>query len=506
MLRPFPAFLLRPRKVAIPPCHEGKKMGNSYDEASDLTMGSPESQSSSPVLIIRLAIMMFLQFFIWGAWYVSMNGFLQAAGMSDYIAAAYTVAPIAAIVAPLTLGLIADRLINTEWVLAILNLVGAGLLWIAPSLASSGSPETLIGQFAHPMVICLLGYMICFMPTLGLTASLSFKHLANGEKEFPVVRVLGTIGWIVGNWAMWFCRLFTGESASLSDATNAMSEATAAGQDSETVQATFNQAISGLQFLDNSGHIFHAASIASALLAVYCLTLPRTRPPAAGEPISIGKVLGVDAWSLLLDPAYLVFALSSFLICIPLAGYYAYGYGYVESQGIELFGSTTGAMSTGQMSEIFFMLIMPLCFARLGVKNMLAIGMFAWVARYGLWGWAFGQEGILLTMPIFAGILLHGICYDFFFVTGMIYTDRKAKPEVRGQAQSLIVLLTQGLGLGLGAQLFGEWNKMCTTSGGTMNWDRFWYVPGVFALVVMIGFYALFWDRTPKPLKDGAKN
>lgn len=425
---------------------------------------------SSPVLVSRLAIMMFLQFFVWGAWYVSMNGFLGEAGMKEigtggsYIAAAYTVAPLAAILAPLTIGLIVDRLFNTEKVLGLLNLIGAGLLWIAPTLASGGAPETFLAQFTHPMIFVLLLYMLCFMPTLGLTASLSFKHLADSEREFPVVRVLGTIGWIVGNWAMWGARSFVGEEGAAA-------------------------------FSDNSPNIFRAAAIASAILGLYCFTLPRTDPPAKGEPISFGKILGVDAWAMLKDKSFFVFAVASFLICIPLAGYYANGYGFVEEQSITLFGSTTGAMSTGQMSEIFFMLVMPLCFARLGVKWMLAIGMFAWVARYGLWGFAFGQEGVLLTAPIFLGILLHGICYDFFFVTGMIYTDKKAKPAVRGQAQSLIVLLTQGLGLGIGAQAFGWWIGKVTDADKTIDYSQFWYAPAIFALVVMIAFVALFWDR-----------
>ena len=429
----------------------------------------PSRGTSSPILMIRLAVMMFIQFFIWGAWYVSMYGFLNENGMTEqgaggsFDAAAYTVAPIAAILAPLTLGLIVDRLINTEWVLAFLNLVGAVLLWIAPTLAEGGAPESLVAQFTHPMILCLLGYMICFMPTLGLTASLSFKHLANGEKEFPVIRVLGTIGWIVGNWAMWGARTLTG-SADI--------------------------------YTDNSMYIFRAAAIASAILGVYCLTLLRTEPPARGEPISIGKIFGVDAWSMLREPAFFVFALASFLICIPLAGYYAKGYGFVDAMGIKLFGSTTGAMSTGQMSEIFFMLIMPLCFARLGVKKMLIIGMLAWVVRYGLWGYAFGQTGPLLTMPVFLGILLHGICYDFFFVTGMIYTDKKAKEEVRGQAQSLIVMLTQGLGLGIGAQAFGWWTKQCADAEGSIDFAKFWYAPAAFALIVLIFFAVSFWDKT----------
>ncbi|HBE72238.1 MAG TPA: MFS transporter [Planctomycetaceae bacterium] len=428
------------------------------------------ADKSPTSLIVRLAIMMFLQFFIWGAWYVSMNGFLTQNDMAAYNATAYTMAPLAAIIAPLTMGLIADRLINSEKVLGILNLVGAGLLALAPSLVEAGEPASKLAEFTHPFVLCLLGYLVCFMPTLGLTASLSFKHLASGEKEFPVVRVLGTIGWIVGNWAMWGCRLFSGDAE-------------------------------GATFADNSPYIFYSASIASVVLGIYSFTLPRTEPPAKGEPISVGKILGFDAFGLFKDPAFFIFAISSFLICIPLAGYYANGYGYVESQGITLFGSTTGAMSTGQMSEIFFMLVMPLCFARLGVKNMLIIGMLAWVVRYGLWGWAFGQEGVLLTAPIFIGILLHGICYDFFFVTGMIYTDKKAPEEIRGQAQSLVVLLTQGLGLGIGAQAFGYLQAACT-DGGELDFASFWYVPAGFALAVMLFFAAAFWDKSADETED----
>ncbi len=469
------------------------------------------SQQNSSI-VPRLSIMMFLQFFVWGAWYVAMYGFLNEHGMTEagpggsFDAAAYTVAPIAAILAPLTLGLIADRFLNTEKVLAILNLIGAGLLWIAPSLAKGGAPATLFSQFTHPMILCLLAYMLCFMPTLGLTASLSFKHLTNGEKQFPAVRVLGTIGWIVGNWAMWGCRLFTGESTKLSEAQLALETAKATQDPSAmaAAQTAFDGVLSTLSFTDNSPHIFHAASIASAVLAVYCLTLPKTTPPAKGEPISIGKILGVDAWAMLLQPAFLVFAMASFLICIPLAGYYAKGYGFVDAMGIQLFGSTTGAMSTGQMSEIFFMLIMPICFARLGVKWMLAVGMFAWVLRYALWGMAFGQSGLMLSIPVFAGILLHGICYDFFFVTGMIYTDQKARPEVRSQAQSLIVMLTQGFGLGIGAQAFGWLTQKCTNpETGTVDFTSFWYAPAAFALAVMIVFILSFWERSkPTGNKD----
>jgi len=429
----------------------------------------------------------------------------QEGAGGTYNAAAYTVAPIAAILAPLTLGLIVDRLFNTERVLGILSIVGAALLWLAPTLAAAGAPSSYIGQFTHPMVLCLLAYLLCFMPTLGLTASLSFKHLSNGEKEFPVVRVLGTIGWIVGNWAMWGCRLFTGESKTLADASATLATAKESQNEATiaSAQSTFDGVMETLQFTDNSHHIFHVAAIASLVLGVYCFTLPRTAPPAKGEPISFGKILGVDAWKMLKDKSFFVFALCSFLTCIPLAGYYANGYVFVDGTGTQLFGSATGAMSTGQMSEILFMLAMPFCFARFGVKKMLIIGIAAWVLRYGLWGLAFGQEGPLLTLPVFLGILLHGICYDFFFVTGMIYTDKKADPAIRGQAQSLIVMLTQGLGLGIGAQAFGWWLTRCTTKTtengvevSNVDYSLFWYIPAAFALVVLLFFAATFWDRS----------
>lgn len=417
--------------------------------------------------------MMFLQFFVWGAWYVALYGFLVEKGMTtagaggSFDAAAYTVAPIAAILAPLSLGLIADRFLNTEKVLSILFLLGAGLLYFTPSLAEAGAPGTLMEQFSHPMILCLLAYMVCFMPTLGLTASLSFQHLDNAEKQFPVIRVMGTIGWIAGNWAMWACR--------------------SVGLDS-------------VKFSDSSAHIFTAAAIASAILGIYCLTLPKTKPASRGQKISIREVLGVDAWSMLKNRNFLVFALASFLICIPLAGYYSKGAGFVGEMGVTLFGSNTGAMSTGQMSEIIFMIIMPFCFARLGVKWMLTIGMGAWVLRYGLWGFAFGQEGPLLTLPIFIGILLHGICYDFFFVTGMIYTDKKAPAAIRNQAQSLIVMLTQGLGLGIGAQLFGRWATACSVDG-KVDFAKFWYAPAAFAFAVLVLFFLLFWEKL-KPSAD----
>jgi nucleoside transporter len=299
------------------------------------------------------------------------------------------------------------------------------------------------------------------MPTLGLTTSLAFHHLENQERDFPMVRVLGTIGWIVGNIA-----------------------------------------VSVLPGADKSPGQFYLAGAAGILLGVFSLTLPHTPPPSKGKPTSFGQILGTDSFRLFRNPSYAVFIICSFLICIPLAGYYQQARNFVEHAGLRVFGSATFTMSFGQMSEIVFMLLMPLFFARLGVKWMLLVGMAAWVARYGLFAAAAGQpfsaEATVATYSmlsmIFLGILLHGICYDFFFVTGMIYVDKRATQDIRHQAQGFLVLVTQGLGLGLGAKLFFA-HVLMNSPGGAPDWKTIWLWPCVFAAAVMVIFFLFFWDR-----------
>ncbi|MEM1353768.1 MAG: nucleoside permease [Planctomycetota bacterium] len=440
-------------------------------------MSDSPAPAPPTAVLTRLSIMMFLQFFIWGAWYVSMTGFMlrDDIQMGGLIAAAYSVGPIAAILSPFFLGLIADRFLPTQLTLAGLMVIGGGLLCLAPSVASPfEAPDTeemhwLVASFTllgaslkHPYILVLLGHMICFMPTIALTASLSFKHLDNPEKQFPVVRVLGTIGWIVGN----------------------ISVSMLAGKDTSASQ-------------------FYLAGGAAIALGLYCLSLPHTPPPMKGKKVTTGEILGLDSLKLFRNPAYTVFIICSFLICIPLAGYYAFGRAYVDASGVifnlpyTVFdyvgnGSATFTMSFGQMSEIIFMLIMPFAFVRLGVKWMLTIGMAAWVARYGLW--AAGAEDQIWWM-IIVGILLHGICYDFFFVTGMIYVDKKAPAEIRNQAQGFLVLVTQGLGMFIGAQVFGGLNDGLSDDAGVLDWQKFWLYPAIFAGAIMLVFVALFWDK-----------
>jgi nucleoside transporter len=422
----------------------------------------------------RLSIMMFLQFFVWGAWYVSMTGFISKSDMDGVTGAAYTIGPIAAIIAPFFLGMVADRFFASERVLGVLHLLGGVLLILAPSAASPFQLEPApadaglayqvllhdLPAYAQPFILLLLAHMLCYMPTLGLTASLAFQNLENQERDFPVVRVLGTIGWIVGNIS-----------------------------------------ISLLPNTDQSPGQFYLAGGAALLLGLYSFSLPHTPPPSKGQPTSVGQVLGVDSFRLLKIPSYAVFIVCSFLICIPLAGYYQQGRNFVEAAGVLIRDSATFTMSFGQMSEVLFMLLMPMFFVRLGVKWMLLCGMGAWVLRYALF--SLGADDHIAWMVIL-GVLLHGICYDFFFVTGMIYVDKRASQEIRHQAQGFLVFVTQGLGLGLGAKLFFALVLM-NTSDGVVDWKSVWLYPCLFAAVVMVIFFLLFWDRvdrTPKPSGD----
>ena len=357
----------------------------------------------------RLSVMMFLQFFIWGAWYVTAYIFLNKIGFGGgEIKWTYSVGPIAGIISPLLVGMIADRFFSTERILGFLHLVGAGAMFLAARLMQGTEPSAL-----H-INLLLFGHMLCYFPTLALVNTLAMHTMTNSEKQFPLIRVFGTIGWIaaglVVSWRGW----------------------------------------------DGAIEMFYLSAGAGLLMGIYSFTLPHTPPPAAGKEVSIRQLFGIDALVLLKQPSYFTFILSSFLICIPLSFYYQMAGKFVDHAGL---ANPAFKMSFGQMSEIFFMLVMPLFFARLGVKWMLAVGMLAWVVRYALFALG-ASDGVVWR--ILVAILLHGICYDFFFVTGQIYTDRVAPAAIRGQAQGMLVLFTLGFGMLIGAQVAGEVEKRFT--------------------------------------------
>lgn len=403
----------------------------------------------SPKLRFQLSFMMFLEFFVWGAWYSAIAVFMASNGMKNLTHWPFTMNAIAAIVAPFFVGLIADRYFATQKVFGTLHLLGGLFMLITPSLTQSPSL----------FILLLLAYNICYMPTLSLANTLAFHQMTSQEKEFPAIRVFGTIGWIAAGLTISFVLVgFVKE--------NVAPESTALP--------------------------LHLAAGASILLGCYSFLLPHTPPPAAGKKVNIRSIMGVDAFKRLGSRSFYVFLISSLLICIPLAVYYNYTQLYLENSGFKNIAAT---QTIGQASEMIFMLLMPLFFRRLGVKWMLAMGMLAWVIRYGLFATAAPDS---VTWMIIAGIALHGICYDFFFVTGQIYMDKKASVEIRAQAQGLMILITYGVGMLIGAQIAGLLYNSFLGDSATLSlaeWQNFWWIPAAFAGGVLLFFVSAFNEK-----------
>lgn len=388
---------------------------------------------------IQLSFMMFLEFFIWGAWFVTMGTYLATTLKASDIQNGYAYGTQAwgAIIAPFIIGLIADRFFSAQKILGFLHLAGAALMYYISTIPDFTS--------FYPV---LLIYMILYMPTLALVNAVSFKQMTNPEKEFSFIRVFGTIGWIVAGliigWLAW--------------------------EQKGTLVNTFR-----------------LTAILSAVLGVFSFTLPDTPPPKAGSKTTLGEIIGLDALKLLKDKNFFIFFLSSLLICIPLAFYYQETNIFLNELKVK---GAAGKMSMGQMSEMIFMFLMPLFFARFGVKKMLLFGMAAWVIRYLFFGFGDTGNGIWL---LYAGIILHGICYDFFFVTGQIYTDERAGPRIRSSAQGMITLATYGVGMLIGFWFAGWIAEHFKTADGH-QWKNIWLVPAGVAAFVLLLFLVFFKD------------
>ncbi len=381
--------------------------------------------------------MMFLQYFVWGAWYVTLGTWLGTSlhfsGQEIGLAAGTTA--IGAMVSPFIVGMIADRFFATERVLSLLHVFG-GLVLFAASMQQN---------FAFFYALLLI-YALCYMPTMALTNSLAFRQMQDPGAQFGAVRVLGTLGWIVAGLVIGFLKM----------------EPTAVPM--------------------------RIAASASILLGMFCLLLPHTPPLGRGNKVTARDVLGLDALALLKDRSFAVFAISSFLICIPLQFYYAFTNPFLNEIGVS---NAAGKMTMGQMSEVFFMLLIPWFFRRLGVKYMLAVGMLSWIARYVLF--AIGNNGNQVWM-LYVGILLHGICYDFFFVTGQIYVDQKASDSIRAAAQGFITFVTYGVGMAIGSWISGRVVDAFRAGTEPVHhaWKSIWAVPATAAAVVLLLFLISF--------------
>lgn len=394
---------------------------------------------------IQLSFMMFLEFFIWGGWFVTMGTFLgnnlSASGVET--AAAYSTQSWGAIIAPFIIGLIADRYFNAERILGILHLIGAALMY-------QMSVTTEFAYF-YPFI---LGYMIAYMPTLALVNSVSFNQMKDPSKDFPLIRVWGTVGWIAAGLLISF--VFSWDS----------------------LKNIEDGALS---------NTFLMTSIASLILGIYSFSLPKTPPAEKTEKASLSSILGLDALKLLKNKNFAIFFISSVLICIPLAFYYQNLSPFLTESGVE---NSTAWASIGQISEVLFMLLIPFFFKKYGFKTTIIIGMLAWAIRYLLF--AFGNAGDLFFMLII-GIFLHGICYDFFFVSGQIYTDSKAGPRIKSAAQGLITLATYGLGMLIGFYIAG----MVTDNYILLDnheWKSIWLFPVIFSVAVFV-FFGIFFKN-----------
>ena len=393
---------------------------------------------------VKLSVMMFLQYFVWGSWFVTMGTYLgvklkfPGAAIGD----AYSTSALAAMLSPFFVGMVADRFFATQRMLTVLHLLGAGCMFAVSRITTPGL-----------FFWMLLGYFLCYMPTLALSNSLSFHHLTSPQRQFPGIRVFGTLGWIVAG----------------------------------ILVGTLKKEDTEIPMLIAAG--------SSILLAVSCWFLPHTPPRSAGEAVTAREVLGLDALALMKSWPFAVFVIGSFFICIPLQFYYAFTNLFLNEIGVK---NAASIMTIGQMSEVVFMVLMPLFFARLGVKYMLLVGMLCWTLRYVLFAYGDTSGGMWM---LYLGIALHGICYDFFFVTGQIYVDNKAPVKFRGAAQGFIAFVTLGIGGVIGTMLSGRWVQAYQLGETSHDWYSIWMAPAIGAGVVMIIFAAAFWEK-PDVVKE----
>lgn len=390
-----------------------------------------------PGAIIKLSLMMLFEYFIWSAWYVTMNPYMREnIGASDVqIGAAYSALAIATIISPFFVGMIADRFFAAQRVMGVLHIVGGALLFLAT-------------EIENPNVFywVILGYSLLYMPTIALSNSIAFHQMSDPGKQFPWIRVFGTIGWIVAGLM-----------------------------------------ISALG-VEESPFTFHMAAMASVALGLFSFILPHTPPKGKNTDASASSALGTDAFVLFKDKPYLIFFIAAILVCIPLSFYYSQTSGFLTELGMD---NVAGKMTLGQISEAAFIIAIPFLFNSIGVKRMIIIGMIAWVLRYVFFAYGDMDAGAWM---LYAGIILHGICYDFFFVTGYMYTEKKAGERIKNAAQGLFTVATYGVGMVIGTAFSGYIADAYTTTDGH-DWTAIWYVPAGIAAAVLVYFTIFFKEK-----------
>ncbi|WP_035532195.1 MFS transporter [Halobacillus kuroshimensis] len=393
-------------------------------------------------VIPRLSTMMFLQYFVLGSWFATIGLILSRHGLGSIVGAAFSVGGIAAIISPIILGMVTDRFFSSQKVLGVINLVGAVVLWTMPQHIYSGN--------ASVFLLLMFCYMLCFNPTYSLTNNISFQNIKDTTKKFPLIRVCGTIGFITAGLLI------------------------------------------GILGYSDSPVSIQIGGAVSAFLGFYSFTLPHTPPLAKGKPLSLRDIFCIDAFSLLKNKYFLLFILGTVILFIPKAAYQSYASVLLGTLKVD---SVASVLTIGQVSEVLFLLLMPLFFRRLGFKYMFIIGISAHMLRNLLFSFGAAETFIPLVL---AGIALHGLCWDFFFVSGYIYTEKKAGEEMKSQAQGMLIMFTQGIGMFIGGAVSGVlYNNTVTREGpeALSQWSTFWIYPSMIALVVALVFLFFFNDR-----------
>ncbi len=400
------------------------------------------------VLRIQLSTMMFLQYFVWGAWFVTLGSYMAKLGFGDIIGRAISTQGLAAILAPLFVGMVADRFFSAQKVYAILHLIGAALMWFLSTVTGDKSLFYMV----------TLGYMLSYMPTLALSNSIAMNAITDTQKQFAGVRVFGTIGWIAAGLALSFvvAKMVIPTGAEIT--------------------------------IEQTAFPMKLAAIGALVLGVGGFFLPSTPPAAKGQKVQgLLALLGLDVMGKVKDPSFWVFILCSLLICIPLAFYYGYTNAFLVEKNVQ---NAVALQSLGQMSEIGFMLLLPLILVRVGFKITLLVGMVCWAIRYVMFAYGFEGESIIFSMAL-VGILLHGLCYDLFFVAGQIFVDAKLPKEARSRAQSFLAFVTLGLGTFIGGEL-SNWVANTNTVAGQIDWQNLWLIPAGLSVVVAVIFMLTF--------------
>ena len=392
----------------------------------------------SPTLFARLWLMVFLHYFVWGAWFVTLSTYLDKTLKfpGEQVGLAYGTTAIGAIVSPFFAGIVADRFFATQRLLGCLHLIGAALLYYVSTVTSFA--------LFYP---ALIAYTISYMAGHGLTNALTLHHAKNPAKEFPLVMLMGSVGWIAAGFA-----------------------------------------VSALKFEDNAG-MFRLAAGAALVMGLYSFTLPHTPPKGAGAPVTVRTMLGLDALKLLRDRSFATFMICSFLICVPLSFYFNWMHAFMGELNI---AEAAMKMTGGQVSDVVFLLLLPFLLRRLGVKGILILGMVAWMVRFGLL--AQFDQARTSTWMLYLAIGIHGMCYDYIFVMGRMYVDQRASADIRGAAQGLHAFVTLGAGMFVGSWLAGVVGEKYKV-GGLHDWKSIWLVPAVMAVVMLVGFAVFFREK-----------